>query len=447
VSHRALLSASRRFPLEILGEIFVQCAHKSITEARVIPLRTSSVCKRWRQAAFSTPRLWYLLFVHQGLRDPEQMARHWIQRSGICPLDVHVMIDSINGLGMMDQTMATISANNARIRSFHADVHGDPKQNLLPYCQGSMPALEELIIIVHHSNDGTGSPHSLVFQSTRLKTIELHNIAILWDCHVSPLPQLKSITIFHERRGPGLSMAACLTLLQSSPSIERVSLTIDGMGDIPNTFTDNPVSLPRLFSLALSSSRWVDISRMLDFLDVPTLQTLSLRVPKMRASPWTSIYSLVSRSQPPISSLDIHGWLGPDGLPVADRVANVIGCLKAMPSLDRIRVYKSYFDNDILKALSAPISTSDPTSPWISPQLRCLELIGCNDFDGDSLRQLVGSRLPKPLETKTGAIREPTIPVPISKLRVHECAGFGPQHRKWVEAMADMGSDFGTCKH
>ncbi|KAJ3538035.1 hypothetical protein NMY22_g5340 [Coprinellus aureogranulatus] len=91
---KGALSPLRRFPLEVLGEVFVMVIN-SITqeEAKDIPLQLlnlSMVCKLWREAALVTSRLWARLTIEVSLHDnhgvDSKKVAHWIARAGKLPL-------------------------------------------------------------------------------------------------------------------------------------------------------------------------------------------------------------------------------------------------------------------------------------------------------------------------------------------------------------------------
>ncbi|EKM75403.1 hypothetical protein AGABI1DRAFT_46506, partial [Agaricus bisporus var. burnettii JB137-S8] len=65
-AHEGLLSPIRRLIPEILQEIFWLClpvAHNSVLSAEEAPLLLGQVCHRWRQVAYSTPKLWCSLHI------------------------------------------------------------------------------------------------------------------------------------------------------------------------------------------------------------------------------------------------------------------------------------------------------------------------------------------------------------------------------------------------
>jgi len=108
-SHRALISPVRRLPPEVLSEIFVHCLQdkernptRSVGEA---PLLLTLVCRRWREIALSTTRLWRCIHIYF----PSVVKRHeqrfkeiaerrsegvktWLSRSGSLPLSISLVV-------------------------------------------------------------------------------------------------------------------------------------------------------------------------------------------------------------------------------------------------------------------------------------------------------------------------------------------------------------------
>ncbi|KAF9475950.1 hypothetical protein BDN70DRAFT_863996, partial [Pholiota conissans] len=59
--NRALASPLRRFPVDLIREIFFHCLptmHNAIMVSREAPMVLTHVCRAWRTVALSTPSLW-----------------------------------------------------------------------------------------------------------------------------------------------------------------------------------------------------------------------------------------------------------------------------------------------------------------------------------------------------------------------------------------------------
>ncbi|KAK7442983.1 hypothetical protein VKT23_015927 [Stygiomarasmius scandens] len=96
--HRSLLSASRQIPSEILSEIFLHCLpteHHPIRSVHGAPLLLTRVCKRWREVAFATPKLWssihislpriYLGDVYTTVERRKNGVAKWLYRANRLP--------------------------------------------------------------------------------------------------------------------------------------------------------------------------------------------------------------------------------------------------------------------------------------------------------------------------------------------------------------------------
>ncbi|KAK7448797.1 hypothetical protein VKT23_013527 [Stygiomarasmius scandens] len=98
-SHLSLCTAFRRLSPELLSEIFVHCLpseHLPTRCSHEAPLLLLRICKRWREIALGTPRLWCRLHVHvpNHLLDVPLMHRRitgideWLGRSGETPISL-----------------------------------------------------------------------------------------------------------------------------------------------------------------------------------------------------------------------------------------------------------------------------------------------------------------------------------------------------------------------
>ncbi|KAF5346307.1 hypothetical protein D9758_011508 [Tetrapyrgos nigripes] len=92
-NHRILLSPIRRLFPELLAEIFIHCLpsnHLPTRSSAEAPLLLLRICKRWRDIALKTPRLWCGIHIHvpnHPLSNPIMTRRvegikQWLERSG-----------------------------------------------------------------------------------------------------------------------------------------------------------------------------------------------------------------------------------------------------------------------------------------------------------------------------------------------------------------------------
>ncbi|KAK7040189.1 hypothetical protein VNI00_009995 [Paramarasmius palmivorus] len=109
-SHLALLSPVRAIPDDALAEIFVQCLptdrnpSRSVAEA---PILLTLVCKKWREVALQTPRLWSALHIYFPAMHPHLEAANklrfkrrrdgveeWFKRSGGLPITFSLVVSA-----------------------------------------------------------------------------------------------------------------------------------------------------------------------------------------------------------------------------------------------------------------------------------------------------------------------------------------------------------------
>ncbi|TFK44082.1 hypothetical protein BDQ12DRAFT_730190 [Crucibulum laeve] len=91
-SHKVVLSAIRHIPIEVLREIFLFCIQSGKFS---ISLRLSSVSRRWRDVALSTPELWSQvpkLHVNNATKSKKYISglKTWLERSGNASLSLFV---------------------------------------------------------------------------------------------------------------------------------------------------------------------------------------------------------------------------------------------------------------------------------------------------------------------------------------------------------------------
>ncbi|KAJ6610697.1 hypothetical protein B0H10DRAFT_2059163 [Mycena sp. CBHHK59/15] len=97
--HRGAVSTMRRFPSEILTEIFSHCVQEDalspFNPSNRHPWLITRVCSRWRAAALSSPTLWCHLVVvplHDTIKESSlvPLLSLQLERAGQAPLSVHL---------------------------------------------------------------------------------------------------------------------------------------------------------------------------------------------------------------------------------------------------------------------------------------------------------------------------------------------------------------------
>ena len=106
-------SSHLQFPPEITSHIFIQYAPPIALfdrDNRSTPLYLGAVCRKWRQLAWATPRLWSSLLVGFRRRgkyncinesDLPQLVAEWLERSATSSLPLTIRLD-LSGQGFED---------------------------------------------------------------------------------------------------------------------------------------------------------------------------------------------------------------------------------------------------------------------------------------------------------------------------------------------------------
>ncbi|KAG8904501.1 hypothetical protein FRB99_001634 [Tulasnella sp. 403] len=107
-------------PNETLSDIFtLVCANPDpwISQRRATAI--SHVCHRWREAAISTPGLWTYVNMREG--PPYEKSATHLERSGACPLIVHIDLTQLRRFTHHERTFIThiLVPNLYRCKIFH----------------------------------------------------------------------------------------------------------------------------------------------------------------------------------------------------------------------------------------------------------------------------------------------------------------------------------------
>ncbi|KAJ7471552.1 hypothetical protein B0H11DRAFT_2040481 [Mycena galericulata] len=163
---RGVVSAMRRFPSEILGDIFGHFVyHQEFNPSKNMPWRIARVCSRWRSVALAFPRLWsHFCFGGSGHSDPRLILLQ-LQRSSHMPLTVKIRDAD---LGLLD-VLKTVSTRWQSVElSFSTS--GSNAKIFESLCAGNFPALEKLAI---HMKGKSKSPVAFIQALPALVTLAL----------------------------------------------------------------------------------------------------------------------------------------------------------------------------------------------------------------------------------------------------------------------------------
>ncbi|KAJ7154283.1 hypothetical protein C8R46DRAFT_448588 [Mycena filopes] len=333
---RLIAAAHTTLPPEILGEIFMHCLEglgEIVPNPKNAPLLLCNICRRWREVALSTPRLWSSLAVDFGAISDchgTQLGvyRDWLMRARKAPVTLF-----LNDLQRPDlhTSMKTLLSIIVGLSPQWRDVELRLAGNLTPFLfstdgvfLGKLPLLEKLAISIlppqepapDDDSDDTPSEIALLFtDAPRLRHLILDKdylpVQVPWD----QLHKFSCVTI---------TPSSCTRILRNSPNL------LDAVfGRIYGPRSNSRVVHPRLQSLTVGMPCDLDEPHLLDSLTAPALKSLVIRVP-VRPPIAASFTSFISRSSIQLHSLAL--------LPAPKIADGLIACLKAASSVVHLRI-------------------------------------------------------------------------------------------------------------
>ena len=267
VAARAL--CIQRYPDFILARIFrhwrdiwlthlVHCIKRgTIHYGFKAPFVLQAVCRRWRDIARCTPRLWADLFINCGASNFRLLRRLdiIIERSRSAPLAVYIqhIHTGIFGQRWFDEMTKVLNPTIIRwARLTMSFAHANDVHELLSVWELRCNRLQH--IAFYGSVDGTPEytlPFSFPPQGAPIRIIHLRNI-VWWQSRT--FAGLREIAIgpSHENL---LTQSVIVSLLRATPNIERLKLLAFERADIPQPTHSLPKGfrLDHLHSLAASA--------------------------------------------------------------------------------------------------------------------------------------------------------------------------------------------------
>ncbi|KAJ7685645.1 hypothetical protein DFH06DRAFT_1029461 [Mycena polygramma] len=315
-------------PTEILAEIFIHCLPGDdfvVPDLATTPLILCGICRRWREVAISTPRLWSSLRIDFDIMRRRQVYetqfyQMWLSRAGGYPLSLSLRDERDVPAGLVDSLLKTIVGLSRQWRQIEVDM-GESLANFISLAETKFPLLEKLELF------NPDAPISFC-EAPKLHTVSIYR----YSTHIQlPWHQLTTVCCYD------VPIHSCLQILRDSPNL------LDG--DFQVQLEGNPSALPssilqhnHLQRLELGTTYDdLDANRnpmtILHCLKIPGLQNLTVDFFDLQLLPPThisSFLSFVSRSSCQLHTLNLaYMPTTPDAL---------IECLKATPALVHLKL-------------------------------------------------------------------------------------------------------------
>ena len=401
-------------PNELMSTIFE--FYTSDLAFRTTPLTLGAITQRWRDIAWSTPRLWTTLFFSSGYRQSSlaariQLAEEWLHRSGTLPLSIwiHVLPPSVEEQHRQ-LYYALVEALNQHCSQWHVLDLKMPRDVLSRLSMSesgcSSPRIKELTL----ASDTHGE---ISFPSlSRLKParvvchrIQLTHGSLTWSSvtHCS-IAFLKADRILELLRA-----APCLSQCQFE-SVQRRDIR-RGREEVEH------VTHSHLESLRINFSYHEAETYVLNNMTLPALKHLDIRavVCDFHVEP---LISLLTRSSCRLRSLTIqeHDYLDEE----------LVSVLQVLPSLEILHILSGFAEENHEEAFYAALIGHLPTEETPIPRysqpllasLRHFSWVGYGAFHWNALLNLLApldpdSNRTRPLELiDVQCIREEEDPIP-----------------------------------
>lgn len=285
------------------------------TSRMTTPLTISAVCRDWRQAAFSEPRLWnsiYLVAVPYKAKIQAELLRDWLSRSGSLPLTIEIDCSGQDGLQWSADTsteattlLLAIFPYSTRCTTFRTRL--PPSCLLLPPSQCNVPDpefinLTRLSVVPQMVQDEEDDEEMYVvplFQHARnLQHVEISEI----NFEQLTIPWTKVVKV----KTNFVELNDCLRILCAAPNVDYCAFEGILNSGGPETPITEPIFLPRLNLLHLDFGE-VNSSgdRITPSITAPDLKILEYVTQHGDSFPAQNFVSFIERSQCNLTDLHI----------------------------------------------------------------------------------------------------------------------------------------------
>ncbi|KAF4590295.1 hypothetical protein EYR38_009593 [Pleurotus pulmonarius] len=390
-----LQSPVLRLPSELLSSIFIKGVLGMGDENPIMVSTLMLVCHYWADVALNTPVLWASIAVSP--LDSLAKARRRLSRSKSCPIDVIINFGPRFEYKNSTVTEHVIHAMDLirpalwRTKSLQLSVPSRSQAHMaLLRCQEDAPLLETLSIRIFHAmqEDHYSNPPLPLFNGVTplLRSCSFSSFNFGWDCRL--LNRLTVLKLDGYFNGLSPSSSTLLGVLRQCPDLEELSLRnltdsdVDGcghhLGDDVAPAT-RPIHLPRLTKAAFYYSGTILSREIIGMISFPALESLELCYLE-NITPIIQLLHNQSLTRLVLRYLRVESCLINEM-----KFVNLLRRLQSLRSLELVDVED--VTSGFLKALSS-------SQPWSCAKLESLSLDGCTNFDWESLRTFVESRLP-----------------------------------------------------
>ncbi|KZV81092.1 hypothetical protein EXIGLDRAFT_731805 [Exidia glandulosa HHB12029] len=384
---RGFLHPIRLLPDELLATIFLDARDLGWHEDRQIAFTVAALCKGWRRAALSAPRLW--AYVNCALRDESNgtTTPRWIPyiqthlaRSASVPLSVYISYYATKPLPYAAELWTIVTKLFRRASSFVFITSLNVTRELSLCMDQPAPDLVELDIGDGESSECTTSVFRMgaAFLAPRLTTFAHCGSKLRWSEN-----RIYSSVTKVELRTEEFKTQHLLNLVRRFPNIRELDL-----------FASNTLVSPIRISIHAAHLQKLCLTLSAGFMDSTVAQSFkfpSLREARIQAEGTTvwdqgDLATFLRSALATVVTLILE-------LDVASGVALGLSACTRLESLTIGAKTKCCIDEDADVVFDA-LSHTDADGTWLCPQLRALTIRGCVSRDSlaDTLISIADAR-------------------------------------------------------
>lgn len=372
-AHRGMLSPFRRFPQELLSEIFIHCvpdAEESQHPARDAPLLLCWVSQKWRQVALSTPTLWTSLHFHDSFYEQKscRLDNLWFTQSRALPLDFSIICSSQNNMPVLDAYVSQAHRwRRVKIARYpESQLAPAPLPQLLDV---SAPAMESAAFFFHPFGEAE------VEWALKLMRSAATLRSITWAGPIEPLFQLSLVNLTSFNSESDMPTIQFLRLCQLAPQLKECNVYVGSDGEDVTLLHRVNVVHPTLQDFALTADNTsYDLGLLFSRLTVPALKHAKINGD---GSIWPTqeFSALLARSACTLNSLSIGSFTI-----AADDLISLLQRDNLENSLTELDIHRllgsppNLIPDAVLTFLASPVGSAASTSPSL-PRLEKLALV------------------------------------------------------------------------
>ncbi|THV07988.1 hypothetical protein K435DRAFT_709224 [Dendrothele bispora CBS 962.96] len=409
-SLKSITSPLRKFPVEVLQLIFINCLEQfstiSTTES---PLVLTQICSRWRSIAIDTPELWTAIHINipqayafepysSKCNSIREGVQKFLMRSGHLPLSISLYSSNNNtnqeDISEVTRTLEILEPYHKRWKHLYLQI---PLRCMVvvEHLRGEdLPILETTLICcsqVLGADIQNVTEHSVPFFENAPCLRQLSLGAWYGATIFKPTGAATWERITHLIVGTGcwrLHLRDIIDMLVMCFNLEECTITVPS-----NDFsTSDAIPLPKLRRMNLDGQYNESSAQLLDLLILPELRELTvIDVMRDHNSPLIqSIENLLRRSSCPLTRFRLRSGVSPNASPSPESMSALF---KSMLDLNELILS----DGPLMtEGLLSAFTVVSPISEVLCPKLTRIEFEDDFAFPEDALLSFLTARLSPP---------------------------------------------------